>query len=356
MKKFYENFVLRSTENGGENSGGGNPNPNAGEGENDETEQEYVDPYAEDDSAMYEDEEPIIDGGTIPGVVVVAPALPDDDEGDGDEGDDETIPEPDEEEDDGEGEGDIEEETPETEEKPGEVSSLSQEERQAIMMREFYQNNTNVKFGGVLTLEQKMAFVEAFYSLPKMLQKLSVTVKFNPAMQESGSCLRGGVITFRNPGCVKEAILEEYIHAYQEMLMGWSQMNASRAQCEFEAKMIEHLNYFAHHRLNEREWIDVNDGGRSLYECAKGESSNCFDAIVSHTSTSYMSGWGLHRKDSTIQLPTTALDATFRCSVFDRTAISIALFSCTESDNEQRSSRTKSGRFIMAMVVLLVFE
>ena len=42
MKKFYENFVLRSTENGCENSGGGNPNPNAGEGENDETEHAYL--------------------------------------------------------------------------------------------------------------------------------------------------------------------------------------------------------------------------------------------------------------------------------------------------------------------------
>lgn len=121
MKKFYENFVLRSTEDGGENNGG-DTNPNVGEGENDENEQEYVDPNAEDDSAMYEDEESTIDGGTIPEVDVVAPVLPpegEDEEGDGGEGGDETITEPDEGEDNSEGEGDVEEDSPETEEKSG---------------------------------------------------------------------------------------------------------------------------------------------------------------------------------------------------------------------------------------------
>ncbi len=126
MKKFYDNFVLRSTEDGGENNGGGNTNPNAGEGENDDNEQEYVDPDAENDSAMYEGEEPTINGGYVPVVDVVAPALPpegEDEEGDGGEGGDETITEPDEEEDNSEGEGDIEEEDVESEDGGGDQGS-----------------------------------------------------------------------------------------------------------------------------------------------------------------------------------------------------------------------------------------
>ncbi len=288
MKKFEKELLFSQVE--GETttgSGNGTTGENAGEGENDAPEQEPVDEGAEDDNNMY-------DGGIIDPVEVVAyptdPAdTPSDAEGPEEEedesyyGDDSDVNDnsaPDNEYeygDDGEGDGNTNEDdtqssTEQSEEEKTETNeTVLTEEQIATLLNNFADTFPNVSFDGSLTVEQKIAFIDAFLKLPSTLRNLNITVKFDDSLDAAGSYLNN-IVTFRDVSSVAQATLEEFIHAYQDTIKSPEVMQATHAESEFEAKMLQVLNDYAQNGIIVShlpilgEYPDPDVGGDDYYD------------------------------------------------------------------------------------------
>ncbi len=281
MKKFEKELLFSQVE--GETttgSGNGTTGENAGEGENDAPEQEPVDEGAEADNNMYDGQDGSSSGQTpngesdpTSGTVLIDPIevvgyptdpadTPSDAEGPEEEeedvyyGEDSNINDnsaPDNEYeygDDGEGDGntnddDTQSSTEQSEEEKTETNeTVLTEEQIATLLNNFADTFPNVSFDGSLTVEQKIAFIDAFLKLPSTLRNLNITVKFDDSLDAAGSYLNN-IVTFRDVSSVAQATLEEFIHAYQDTIKSPEVMQATHAESEFEAKMLQILDNFA---------------------------------------------------------------------------------------------------------------
>ena len=180
--------------------------------------------------------------------------------------------------DDGEGDGNTNDDDTQSsteqseEEKTENTTTEPTEEEIAAILSDFAEKHPRIIFDSSMTTEQKVAFINEFLKkIPSTMQTLEVTIKFNEA-QKTGGQYDQGTITFKSLSGLNDSIIEEYIHANQHAIIGWEYMKQSRAETEFEAKMIDSLNYFAHHGFPNQDWIDITDGGKSLYEFI----ANCF--------------------------------------------------------------------------------
>ena len=306
MKKFEKELLFLQVE--GETttgSGNGTTGENAGEGENDAPEQEPVDEGAENDNNMYDGQDGTSSGQTpdgqgnssseqtqdgqnssssgqnpegqgadsgygweedIPSVTIIGhPPVNNEEEPDEDEGD--------EYENNDVNEDDTQKSTEQSEEEKTENTTTEPtEEEIAAILSDFAEKHPRIIFDSSMTTEQKVAFINEFLKkIPSTMQTLEVTIKFNKA-QKPGGQYDQGTITFKSLSGLNDSIIEEYIHANQHAIIGWEYMKQTRAETEFEAKMIDSLNYFAHHGFPNQDWIDITDGGKSLYEFI----ANCF--------------------------------------------------------------------------------
>ena len=308
MKKFEKELLFSQVEDETTSNGNGSTGENAGEGENDAPEQEPVDEGAEDDNNMYDGQDGSSSGQTPNGesdptfgTVLIDPVevvgyptdpadTPSDAEGPEEEeedvyyGEDSDINDnsaPDNEYeygDDGEGDGNTNDDDTQSsteqskEEKTENTTTEPTEEEIAAILSDFAEKHPRIIFDSSMTTEQKVAFINEFLKkIPSTMQTLEVTIKFNEA-QKTGGQYDQGTITFKSLSGLNDSIIEEYIHANQHAIIGWEYMKQSRAETEFEAKMIDSLNYFAHHGFPNQDWIDITDGGKSLYEFI----ANCF--------------------------------------------------------------------------------
>lgn len=154
--------------------------------------------------------------------------------------------------DDGEGDGntnddDTQSSTEQSEEEKTETNeTVLTEEQIATLLNNFADTFPNVSFDGSLTVEQKIAFINEFLKLPPGLQNLGVTltIKFDATLDAAGSYW-DNVVTFRDATSVAQATLEEFIHAYQDTIKSPEVMQATHAESEFEAKMLQILDNFA---------------------------------------------------------------------------------------------------------------
>lgn len=309
MKKFEKELLFSQVEDETTSNGNGSTGENAGEGENDDApEQEPVDEGAEADNNMYDGQDGSSSGQTPNGesdptssTVLIDPVevvgyptdpadTPSDAEGPEEEeedvyyGEDSDINDnsaPDNEYeygDDGEGDGNTNDDDTQSsteqskEEKTENTTTEPTEEEIAAILSDFAEKHPRIIFDSSMTTEQKVAFINEFLKkIPSTMQTLEVTIKFNEA-QKTGGQYDQGTITFKSLSGLNDSIIEEYIHANQHAIIGWEYMKQSRAETEFEAKMIDSLNYFAHHGFPNQDWIDITDGGKSLYEFI----ANCF--------------------------------------------------------------------------------
>lgn len=308
MKKFEKELLFSQVEDETTSNGNGSTGENAGEGENDAPEQEPVDEGAEADNNMYDGQDGSSSGQTpngesdpTSGTVLIDPVevvgyptdpadTPSDAEGPEEEeedvyyGEDSDINDnsaPDNEYeygDDGEGDGNTNDDDTQSsteqskEEKTENTTTEPTEEEIAAILSDFAEKHPRIIFDSSMTTEQKVAFINEFLKkIPSTMQTLEVTIKFNEA-QKTGGQYDQGTITFKSLSGLNDSIIEEYIHANQHAIIGWEYMKQSRAETEFEAKMIDSLNYFAHHGFPNQDWIDITDGGKSLYEFI----ANCF--------------------------------------------------------------------------------
>ena len=154
--------------------------------------------------------------------------------------------------DDGEGDGNTNDDDTQSsteqseEEKTENTTTEPTEEEIAAILSDFAEKFPNISFDSSLTVEQKIAFINAFLKLPPGLQNLGVTltIKFDAALDAAGSYWNN-VVTFRDVSSVAQATLEEFIHAYQDTIKSPEVMQATHAESEFEAKMLQILDNFA---------------------------------------------------------------------------------------------------------------
>ena len=324
MKKFEKELLFSQVE--GETttgSGNGSTGENAGEGENDQPEQEPTDEGAEADNNMYDGQDGSSSGqtpngesdptsGTVPidPVEVVGyptdPAdTPSDAEGPEEEDEDESYygedsdvndnSAPDNEYeygDDGEGDGntnddDTQSSTEQSEE--GKTDGTTQteliEEEIATLLSIFTETFPNISFDSSLTVEQKVAFINAFLKLPPGLQNLGVTltIKFDATLDAAGSYW-DNIVKFRDVTSVAQATLEEFIHAYQDIIKTPAVMQVTHAESEFEAKMLQLLDDFAQYGAITKSKLILGDENKytdeeylSLYNQIYDFAKDCFD-------------------------------------------------------------------------------
>ena len=284
MKKFEKELLFSQVEDETTSNGNGSTGENAGEGENDAPEQEPVDEGAEDDNNMYDGQDGTSSGQTpdgqgnssseqtqdgqnssssgqnpegqgadsgydweedIPSVTIIGHPPVDNDEPE--EPIEESNDDGEEYEDNNENEDDTQSSTEQSEEEKTENTTTEPtEEEIAAILSDFAEKFPNISFDSSLTVEQKIAFINAFLKLPPGLQNLGVTltIKFDATLDAAGSYWNN-VVTFRDVSSVAQATLEEFIHAYQDTIKSPEVMQATHAESEFEAKMLQILDNFA---------------------------------------------------------------------------------------------------------------
>lgn len=265
MKKFETFFILCSTENNGE-TGQGIYTGDSGEGENDTTDVEQTDPLAEADSALEEDknkggesssESTNQENNSTEGAVPIDP-VECVAEGNSNPEEEEIVDDP------NWGMEDTQDEQEET--NPEEEELIQNAEEDGVdesKIEQYAKTYTFVSLSSSMTMYEQQAFYEAYSKLPSTLQTIEVLIKIDNSLEAAGKYDRGGIITFRDVKSIQDSITEEFVHAYQDCIMGWNSMSDSRAEIEFEAKMIITMNEYIETGLV----VGVLSGvGLSIYE------------------------------------------------------------------------------------------
>ncbi len=252
IKKLEKQFILCDAVDDSQ-IGQGVYSDDSGEGENDFNEEEVTDPEAEADSNLDAEPDPAnpyanttytdngemeivveVPGGTNPidPVPVETTPVEDEENQEGDPGADSDVTDDpnwgmDDSGNSTESEGDVEEEEFDDED------DYNLDEY--ILLCPFAQ------IEGKASKEEKEAVYIALLTMPSAFRNIELIFRFNNQIDTPGRYLCGGIVEFRSKEDVSKAIFEECFHAYQEVIKGWNLMCDTRAETEFEAKMITAL-------------------------------------------------------------------------------------------------------------------